>query len=40
VEINPKTKKAKTKKMNLDKPIDKSSCFFETVYFADPRTMV
>jgi amidophosphoribosyltransferase len=26
--------------MNLDKPIDKSSCFFETVYFADPRTMV
>lgn len=40
VEIDGETKKIKEKKMNLKWKNNKSSCFFETVYFADPRTKV
>lgn len=40
VEIDGKSKKIKEKKMKLEWKINKSSCFFETVYFADPRTKV
>lgn len=40
VEVDWKTKKIKNKKMGLNKKNNHSSCFFETVYFADPRTKV
>jgi len=38
IRYNPQSKQLIQSKMNLDVPMEKSRCFFETVYFADPKT--
>jgi len=40
VQYNSKSKKISIWDMNLDVPNEKSRCFFETVYFADPKTIL
>lgn len=36
--INGATKKIEKTNMNIQEPVDKKRCFFEAVYFADPKT--
>ena len=40
VEINPNTKKVLKWSQRFENGINKSRCFFETVYFADPNTQL
>ena len=38
LKYSPQSRELLRWKMDLDYPLDKSRCFFETVYFADPKT--
>jgi len=40
IKYNPKSKELIKSKMDLDLPLDKSRCFFETVYFADRNSRI
>lgn len=40
VRVSERSQKPRMSKLNISKPVEKQHCFFEAVYFADPRTIL